>query len=544
MASPSRLENIVRKLIESQDIFPEMSLRMLEIVYRRVCQRVRCPAPVWDSQRGETRWESWEDARPWGSGIHEDFQSFHLCSMRLLWGRNDYIRPGMEWPEAYSPAGRRTAAEWGIHPSSLPALGGLQTLPEFHELWQHFLELCADRSANSPYAFSDLKAYREIVMDFGAEKALRYRHAKTWREIAQLVRCGEVTPTQALVLHGRIRHGRIGSVGPWLADVVAAYGLKEVAAALDIGCQTEASVRAFCRGGKMKRWMKEIAHCMGEAWRSIPASMVARIPDDAYRHVQDPAAREALLRGVSPREVSGRLLSGPQAARWVEEGCPEIHPWWAVNILGLTKVEYARVAGWGTRRRLRVIEWYARKKNTRGMCREREYTLETGDTIRITLIAILDQVEDGDLVNGVNTSPDAVFHRVMARGLTHRVPDVDEQTQEALSRLSAMKREEKLKRPFPLMEGVRETPYVKQIRTRQELADEGNRMVNCLGGYAEKCADGDTFMFVVQVGDQRSNVQIDEDRNVVQHYGKLNQAPPANCIVALREFCALNGIKM
>lgn len=543
MATLMNLERVVRRQIENDYVYPEMWESEVRRQYQRMCRTLRVPMPGQD----------WCEARLWGNGPNEDFERYQYTLMCTFWGKNDYVRFDDAWPDAWSVEECVEAAEIGIRPSSLASLARLQARPEpeYEQLWEHFQAIRSDRSPGSPYAFTDLQMFELIVRDIGPKRALRLPRAKTWREASKLITIG-LRPAHALALHSYVYPNE------WISDLVGAFGLRPVLAALQSGvpCNRAALLVWLRSAGHVGQaeWFQSSLDFLSDAWDQIGSQSLQAIPADAYAHVADPYVRGELVRGAAPNQIVPELTRREGHA-WLEAGCPPVQQWYAQSVLELDEIEYELVKGpyshgrtYQMTGRLPVLRWYAAKRNSAGLSRPRAYTLPTGETIRITLRPFLDQIVEDDLPQGPRTSPDTAFQRLLVRlGVTglHFRPQNDAEHQAAQRVFSAAQQREQerlLKLPFPVFPVRVPHPNVQQIPDRASLVQEGNDMGHCVGRYGAHCASGNTYMFSVRVGRHRSTVQITSEGRIVQHYGPHNQEPARACQQAFREFREQNNL--
>lgn len=164
-----------------------------------------------------------------------------------------------------------------------------------------------------------------------------------------------------------------------------------------------------------------------------------------------------------------------------------------------------------------IAEWLVAKKAWAGW--RRPFPLgygPDGEMVTVPVQSMLDEVEDRDLVGGAKSNPERVFRAVLER-----------KSAAGLAAVAAQNA------PFPAMPWT-EIPGVTQIRSGAALVTEGQRMAHCVGGYAERCRQGDCFILRLPA----STAEISPDGRVYQHRARSNAAPSPTDVALLDQWCA------
>jgi len=93
---------------------------------------------------------------------------------------------------------------------------------------------------------------------------------------------------------------------------------------------------------------------------------------------------------------------------------------------------------------------------------------------------------------------------------------------------------------------------VTELRTAQDLVNEGRKMRNCVGGYASKCASGSSAIFSVeqthkanQLTDKAATLEVQvSNRTVIQAKGKCNSILSRKAENAVKRWAESNRIKV
>lgn len=168
---------------------------------------------------------------------------------------------------------------------------------------------------------------------------------------------------------------------------------------------------------------------------------------------------------------------------------------------------HAPVHGKGfTPRSLLVASWVEAKKEWKGWHTPLPIGYGAdGEMSYIDPVAMLDEVWDEDLYQGIKSSPERVFRAVVART-----------SAEALDRLA------RENAAFPVMPW-KPIQGITQIMTAADLVAEGERMKHCVGGYVEACRGGRCIIVKLS----SSTAELSADGYVRQHRGYKNSTPPA-----------------
>jgi hypothetical protein len=93
---------------------------------------------------------------------------------------------------------------------------------------------------------------------------------------------------------------------------------------------------------------------------------------------------------------------------------------------------------------------------------------------------------------------------------------------------------------------------VTELRTAQDLVNEGRKMRNCVGGYADKCASGSSSIFSVeqthkanQLTDKAATLEVRiSNRTVIQAKGKCNSILLRKTVSVIKRWAESNRIKV
>jgi hypothetical protein len=126
---------------------------------------------------------------------------------------------------------------------------------------------------------------------------------------------------------------------------------------------------------------------------------------------------------------------------------------------------------------------------------------------RVLPSTLMDEVEESDLVAGIKTSPERVFH---ALGLRQIVKQSDLQGSNVEYPLS----------PFGDAKGV------VQIKSREALQLEGGLMHHCVASYDQACLSGQCFIYHIgPTAPEGSTLEMEPSGSIGQHRAMRNRAP-------------------
>jgi hypothetical protein len=247
--------------------------------------------------------------------------------------------------------------------------------------------------------------------------------------------------------------------------------------------------------------------------------------------------RALLFLGDSPKMLSGGYLTNAEAHAWLSDdniGSRSAFGVWGHSARRWFIHKYAGfdgdVAGptdrvvWAwlrrmlqsPRQRLALIEDHARRaiRFQRGP----DGRPRGVDFIGGAFIVRLDELEEADLTDTVSTT----FENARTRRLLEK---------------SEFAPDEPLATPPSWWV---EDPRVKLLLTPRELADEGENMRHCVGGYSREVKDGDSLVFVISLPSLydsticRSTVEVEpKTGEILQHRGYKNSAPDPACVAFL-----------
>jgi len=143
---------------------------------------------------------------------------------------------------------------------------------------------------------------------------------------------------------------------------------------------------------------------------------------------------------------------------------------------------------------------------------------------RVLPTTLVDEVEQADLVAGVKTNPERVFHAI---GLRQIIKQSDLQGTDIAYPLS----------PLGDAEGV------VQIKSRKELQLEGGLMHHCVASYDSYCLKGERFIYHLgEPAPAGSTVEIFPGGILGQHRAERNRAPAKDERELLAQWLLSHGI--
>jgi len=232
----------------------------------------------------------------------------------------------------------------------------------------------------------------------------------------------------------------------------------------------------------------------------------------AYPRLPLKLARRLVL-GESPVQLSSGLLSRNEAHEWCTAGAPSI-PEWLADYLGVPR-----------HRSVKVVRWLAHCRQSGrwpALERQREVRLPGGEMRIWSVIDVLDEIQDDDILSG-RDSVDAVVRRVAQR---HGEAWIEKTLED--HRVLA-----------PLPAWANNLPSgVRILLTPAQLARDGNEMDHCVGSYAQAVERGQCHILAITTRHGRSTVELSPDLLVVQHYGPRNTMPPRRNETLLCAFLA------
>lgn len=235
-----------------------------------------------------------------------------------------------------------------------------------------------------------------------------------------------------------------------------------------------------------------------------------------YPNISVDQSRQLVL-GKTPVEISGGVFSKKEAHEWLRRGgreAPmELLSYSISNETGLTLTfRSVKVARWFE------TLWASNRRET--LTRQRVAQGVGGETREFSMVDILDEVQDEDIITGKD-----------------RVDDV-------LVRVHERFGEKFLSKCLEDHGPLASTPhwanklpkYARLLNTPHALATEGTQMKQCVGGYVNSVRSGQCFILHIHTRLGGSTVELSPNLNVVQHRTVSNGTP------ALRNQWILNGI--
>jgi len=266
---------------------------------------------------------------------------------------------------------------------------------------------------------------------------------------------------------------------------------------------------ALARGGRR-------AQLLGLADNAEAAAVVARLTPGFPRLSADRAARMVL--GATPTDLmlegAPHLAPTPREAHaWAQDDPSVPAEVWLVR-RRMASAADPRVSGLAPRvRSAAVAAWLvdvARRGAAGQLFRERAAYLPGGQGVRrYALAAVVDEVQDEDLVDGPRTAVEAAFQAASDRALTQYAGDRGDAV---------------LGAQYPLPQ-VHLRPCARWVRTAQGLRAEGEDLGHCVGSYGPAVELGQSFILAIRVGGDRSTVEFAPDGAVRQHLSFHDRAP-------------------
>ncbi len=166
-------------------------------------------------------------------------------------------------------------------------------------------------------------------------------------------------------------------------------------------------------------------------------------------------------------------------------------------------------------REMAIARWMAAKKDWKGWTQPVEIGYGADGVMQTAQFnTLVDEIDTGDLVNGVKTNPATVLRRILSR-------KSEEELRKAAERNA----------PFPKLPWGT-IPGVTHINCEQALVDEGRRMHHCAGTYGDRCREGRTYILRLP----RSTAEVLPDGRVYQHRGPSNSDPSPSDIALLKRW--------
>jgi len=143
------------------------------------------------------------------------------------------------------------------------------------------------------------------------------------------------------------------------------------------------------------------------------------------------------------------------------------------------------------------------------LTRERTIIGPGGQVITIRWFNRLDEIQDEDLIRGVQTTPNQAF--------THAAERAGE------AWMKKMRGDHRVLTSLP--RGWRPFSSMRLLNTPASLVEEGTALKHCVGGYVDAVERGSSLIFGIDVIGHRSTLEIDRNGRVLQHRGESNGYP-------------------
>jgi len=596
MASPQRLYKVVNRLIDDGEINPLSSEDKLWWTYREVCRKIRVPLPLEGKngcrladKDGNTLWEPYHSARRWGEEdedgcipYNESFPEFLLCVYEQWWGiyspipfrdvegdEAKRLYPDLEFREVegrqvvdfpgkpFSKEEIMDAAEIGIHPSDLPHYYFIVS-NYGEELWDFYTRIVRNRSKESPYHFDNLEVFTQALRDVGPGKIRQYPMAVTWSEISPLMESG-LTFQEALAVdhHDLQLHGVEG-----MSMLVQKHGIKKVIGVkeylrypeiADFLLETPGAIEVFDSVGfphyknlffyrNRVPWGEEF-ELFEESRGEVRPFKIARVPPLEVLKAYRPDKRVVLSRKEMIRLLDGEysspsdFISEILELEWVEK-------------IGLSNIE--RRAFLHHHDRFAVYEWIAAKKYLPAFSTLREWRDNEGTLIESSCERNFDEIRGEYLVNGKNTSINVVLDQLIKAAFEERKKKFEKKFFPIFPpfRLPPLFDEQGNRKPkeeiVKDLERVHANwtkfPQVHQLKTSDDLVQEGNRMRHCVGSssYIDSSSCGRYFIFHIDSPSGGSTATL-EGGSTLYHKAVSNKEPSQEEKDLWKEFCKYFG---
>lgn len=473
--------------------------------------------------------------RNWGAGVNETFKAFKAACAILIFDV-------CEWPTTEDPSARDIMAEYHVQHEHMPHVRWLQE----HGLWEDWHRLRTCKSRTSWQFWDDINFYVRVVEMIGVQ-ALN-KHPRWWHYMKFFLPLPENWPiTPAPETYRKV--GRMLDLGYKLYHTIEkALRIPDEAfeeAITQYGANYE--VWEIAQLGVipkqyLKKWYNKTS-CLEDAvpllksvtkWTpnpSIDAIGFASIEIKLYCGMKpieciDPCLRglftnkmahelifeflpSMLKSGYKPQSISSLLL----ASKYIEAKC------------GLPERLFFRIRTYDKL----LIDWLARKWQNPVMSKQRTLYGPNDYVRHYTYLDILDELQPEDLVNGIDTKPDAAFRNSAGR--------LEAQYKASLGEAVMFRNS-----PFEDTEGI------KFINNSVDLITEGKLMHHCVGGYLKACIASTSLIYHVNVKNQQSTLEIgranaENKWRLVQNKSHYNADPGDDNWKTVLSWCKRHGIE-
>lgn len=246
---------------------------------------------------------------------------------------------------------------------------------------------------------------------------------------------------------------------------------------------------------------------MGRLINRKPTILDAVLPHWKHLHV---SFLVQLVKGVTPVELAGNLLTKKEATQWLadsngevmfQEGMMEqwVAEWICVNH-DLPEVRSVKVARW--------LQYLKQNGKWDTVTRKRE-AIHLGVTHQYTLLDILDEIMEDDIVTGVD-------------GVTKVIERANERKGEEF--FNRIKDDHAVIQSTSGNDWLNELPEgIRWLNTPAALAREGREMNHCVGTYVQAVKNNQCYILALRNGSLRSTVELSVgDLTIRQHRGRSN----------------------
>jgi len=213
------------------------------------------------------------------------------------------------------------------------------------------------------------------------------------------------------------------------------------------------------------------------------------------------AGRLAL--GETPVQLAAGALTRAEAHAWLKDGAPELSPW----ILRRSGIDLRT-------RSVRIAQWLVAvhlRQQSAALYTERTTQIPGGGLRNWRAVDVLDELQDADIIamsDGVGRVLERSAQRLGAAWLTDAMSDHRQLADR------------------PCWAG-RLPKCAVLLLTPAQLADEGEALNHCVGGYAESVRRGQCHIVSIRGKKSRSTVELSSDgRQVRQHHAARNGSAP------------------
>jgi hypothetical protein len=250
----------------------------------------------------------------------------------------------------------------------------------------------------------------------------------------------------------------------------------------------------------------------------VPVDLAAWLAPSYPRIPMPLAAR--LCRGETPAQLSDGELTRAEAHRWCSEGASVTPTEWLQRGLPTEVPPLRDIA---------VVRWLLdvqRRGSWGQLTRERTAHGPAGAEALFRFLDRIDEIMVEDLPRGHRTRVEDAF-RSAAERMGGAWLDQHRDDHRVLAPATG----------WPLFRRS-----MRELRTPAALVAEGKALEHCVGGYVGAVEDRRVVFLGLQVGAERSTVEMTRDGRVLQHRGPRNATPAPVLERLLDRFMARSGL--